>query len=302
MTDKRKAMLLGSFTADALALGVHWVYNARVIDKKFGIVEQYHDPLTSYHTGKKKGDFTHYGDQMLVLLSSVEACAGFDLNHFAETWRSFFDTYQGYFDKATKATLKNISDGKSYQDCGSPSEDLAGASRISPLVYVYHNDLQKLIQAARLQTAFTHKTETVIDAAEFFSRAILKVLAGQTPSESIAETVDDNYKGHVFEEYVALGHQSTQKDTREAIAEFGQMCEIDAAFPATVHIILKYENDFKQGLVENVMAGGDSAGRGLFAGMVLGAHAGMDAIPDKWLSELTLHDRIIAFLERLDKK
>ena len=302
MTDKRKAMVLGSFTADALALGVHWVYNARVIDKKFGVVEQYHDPLTSYHTGKKKGDFTHYGDQMLVLLSSVDACTGFDLDHFAETWQSFFDTYKGYFDRATKATIQNLSDGKSYQDCGSSSEELAGASRIPPLAYVYHHDLQKLIQAARLQTAFTHNTHVVIDAAEFISRAIFKVLRGKTPSEAIVETVDDNYKGHVLEEYVALGHQSTQKDTREAIAEFGQMCEIDAALPAAIHIILKYEDDFKRGMIENVMAGGDSAGRGMLAGMILGAHAGMDAIPEEWLSDLTHHNRIIACLESLDKK
>jgi ADP-ribosylglycohydrolase len=302
MTDKRKAMVLGSFTADALALGVHWVYNTRVIDKKFGVVEQYHDPLTSYHTGKKRGDFTHYGDQMLVLLASVDACKGFDLDHFADAWQSFFATYQGYFDKATKATLQNLSEGKSHQTCGSSSEELAGASRISPLVYVNHRDFQQLIHAARLQTAFTHNTDSVIDSAEFFSRTAVKVLTGRTPSEAIAETVDDNYKGHVFEEYVALGLQSAQKDTREAIAEFGQMCELEAAFPATIHIILKYEDDFKRGMVENVMAGGDSAGRGMMAGMILGAHGGMDAIPEKWLKELTHHDRILASLESLDKK
>jgi ADP-ribosylglycohydrolase len=207
MTDKRKAMVLGSFIADALALGAHWVYNTHVIDKKFGVVDQYHDPLTSYHTGKKRGDFTHYGDQMLVLLTSVEACKGFDLDHFAGAWRTFFDTYQGYFDNATKATLQNLSEGKSHQTCGSSSEELAGASRISPLVYVYHHDLQQLIHAARLQTAFTHNTDTVIDSAEFFSRATVKVLAGRTPSEAIAETVDENYKGHPLEHYVARGFE-----------------------------------------------------------------------------------------------
>jgi hypothetical protein len=38
------------------------------------------------------------------------------------------------------------------------------------------------------------------------------------------------------------------------------------------------------------------------AGMLLGAHAGMDVIPEEWLNELTLYSRIIASLERLDKK
>jgi ADP-ribosylglycohydrolase len=68
---------VGAFVADALSLGVHWVYNTGVIDKKFGRVERYYDPLTSYHKGKQAGDFTHYGDQMLVLLES-ERENGFD--------------------------------------------------------------------------------------------------------------------------------------------------------------------------------------------------------------------------------
>ena len=301
MSDK-KAMVLGAFVGDALALGVHWVYNTRVIDKKFGTVDQYHDPLTSYHTGKQKGDFTHYGDQMLVLLTSLAACGGFDLDHFANAWREFFDDYNGYFDQATKATLQNLADGKGPKECGSSSQELGGASRIPPLAYIYADDLPQLVQAAKLQTAFSHNTNTVIDGAEFFSRAALKVLDGKAPSEAIAAIVADHYRGHAIEQFVAQGTDSTATDTRQAIADFGQMCEIDAAFPATIHLILKYEDNFKKAMVENVMAGGDSAGWGLLAGMLLGAHNGMDAIPGEWLSGLTHYDRITAALDHLDKK
>jgi ADP-ribosylglycohydrolase len=42
----------------------------------------------------------------------------------------------------------------------------------------------------------------------------------------------------------------------------------------------------------NVMAGGDSAGRGLLAGMVLGAWGGHSAIPERWLSDLAAADEI----------
>ena len=38
MKEKPQAMVLASFAADSLALGVHWIYNPRVIDKKFGRV------------------------------------------------------------------------------------------------------------------------------------------------------------------------------------------------------------------------------------------------------------------------
>jgi hypothetical protein len=36
MTTNQKAAVWGAFAADALSLGVHWVYNTGVIDKKFG--------------------------------------------------------------------------------------------------------------------------------------------------------------------------------------------------------------------------------------------------------------------------
>ena len=109
MKAKLKALTLGAFVGDALALGPHWVYNTNVIDKKYGRVEHYLDPLASYHKGKKAGDFTHYGDQMLVLLESIANGGGFEAQRFATDWRTFFEGYGGYLDHATKDTLANIS-------------------------------------------------------------------------------------------------------------------------------------------------------------------------------------------------
>jgi len=87
MKDKAKGMVMASFVADSLALGVHWVYNTHVIDRKFGRVEHLEKPLgKSYHGTKGAGDFTHYGDQTLVLLESVAECSGFDLMRFSQSW------------------------------------------------------------------------------------------------------------------------------------------------------------------------------------------------------------------------
>jgi len=55
-------------------------------------------------------------------------------------------------------------------------------------------------------------------------------------------------------------------------------------------------------LIENAMAGGDSAGRGLIVGMILGAHRGIDAIPQKWLSELKSFQEIVDLMDQIDRK
>ena len=77
MEDKARAMVLASFAGDALALGAHWIYETERIEKEFGKVENLCSPLAdSYHPGKGKGDFTHYGDQSFHLLGYLASQKG----------------------------------------------------------------------------------------------------------------------------------------------------------------------------------------------------------------------------------
>ena len=299
MTENRiKAAVIGAFVADALSLGVHWVYNTGVIDKKFGRVEHYHDPLTTYHKGKKAGDFTHYGDQMLVLLESISG-GGFDAQRFAEMWRTFFADYGGYFDHATKTTLANMDAGNALTDSGSDSDDLSGASRMAALVSVYHDDLGQLVDAARAQTRITHNDERVIASADFFARCVFAVLGGEPPRAAIETTLNTHFADSPIASLVAMGLESHDRDTRETIAEFGQMCSVEAGLPGAVHLITRHADDFKTAMVENVMAGGDSSARGMITGMVLGAAHGMAVIPDAWQTKMTMSQRINTFLDQL---
>lgn len=295
-----KAMLLASFAADALALGGHWVYNAAVIEKKYGRLDRYELPLgRSYHPTKDKGQFTHYGDQMLLLLEDIATTPGFDLSHFAQTWRNYFQTYDGYRDHATKDTLENFNNNLGDAHSGSPSKDLAGASRISPLIYYARQTDSDPRNAVELQTGMTHNHPDVIQSALFFTEITLAVLNGERPSEAIESAVKlSNYENIRIWTEAAKG--SLAKETREAIAEFGQQCAAEAAFPGTIHLILKFENDLKEALVENVMAGGDSAARGMAVGMVLGAHVGMAGIPTHWLSEMRAAEHIMRLMEAID--
>ena len=294
-------MVMASFVADSLALGAHWVYNTHVIDRKFGRVEHLEKPLgKSYHGTKDAGDFTHYGDQTLVLLESLAECSGFDLTRFSQSWRSFFESYDGYFDKATKETLENFAAGSGPESSGSGSTDLAGAARIAPVVYTYREDLETMIAASRSQTVMSHNNPLVVESAEFFARVLWHVLRENTPTAAMELVCREEMNENTLAEWVDAGLNSTNLDTRSAIDSFGQACEIDMAFPSTVHLIAKYENDLKVSLIENVMAGGDSASRGMLAGMVIGAHSGYNVIPATWLSELNKASRITELFDVID--
>ena len=302
MEDKARAMVLASFVADALSLGVHWIYNTNVIDKKWGRVEAYIKPeRPTFHPTKDIGEFTHYGDQTLVLLRSVAEQSGFDKLQFAESWKKFFDTYEGYFDGATKTTLENMKSADNAADTGSESDDFAGAARIAPLVFCYPSNLSQLVDSARAQTTVTHNHPEVIDSAEFFARVAVKVLNGSRPVDAIQQTLSEEFDRDPFQKWVEAGIKSADKETRQAMLDLGQMCEIQAAFPCVIHLITKYEDNLKAALIENIMAGGDSAGRGLTVGMLLGAHLGSDAMPPNWLSDLKAYSEITDLLDRIDR-
>jgi ADP-ribosylglycohydrolase len=303
MKEKAKGMVMASFLADSLALGGHWVYNTHVIERKFGLVEHLEKPLgKSYHGTKDAGDFTHYGDQTLVLLESVVECSGFDLTRFSQSWRSLFESYDGYFDNATKDTLEHFAEGSGPESSGSASTDLAGAARIAPIVYTYREDLETMIAASRAQTAMSHNNPMVVESAEFFTRVLWHVLRGNTPTAAMERVCGEELKKDTLCEWVDAGLKSKGVDTMSTIDSFGQACEIDMAFPSTVHLIAKYENDLKACLIENVMAGGDSASRGMLSGMVLGTHLGYGAIPETWLSELNKIGKITGLLDIIDDR
>jgi ADP-ribosylglycohydrolase len=282
------AIVLASLTADALALGAHWIYDTRQIDARIGRVDTLRAPLpNSFHKTKTRGDLTHYGDQTIVLLNALAESGGFSVEVFARMWRDLFSAdYNGYRDHATKETLKQFEAGRPLTDIGSSSSDLGGAARIAPLVYFYQNDMDAMVAAVRQQTAMTHRNPDVIDSALFFAQVTAAVLRGKEPTVALQDVARLSFDRHPFEQWVSEGLGSHVRDTRAAIGQFGQACDVSAGFPGVVHLIAKYQDNPRDGLVENVMAGGDSAARGLLAGMVFGAYCGMDAIAQEWVADL----------------
>jgi ADP-ribosylglycohydrolase len=298
-TDHR-CVVWASLAADALALGAHWIYDTQQIDAQIGRVDQLRTPLpSSFHTPKKRGDFTHYGDQTVLLLGFLAETGRFDGPLFSRRWQAYFKDYTGYRDHATKETLQGLEEGQPPEKAGSASSDLGGAARIAPLVYLYHEDQDVLAAAVRQQTILTHRNPDVVDSAAFFARVTAAVLTGQTPRQALQDVLQSHYNRSPFDRWVTRGIDSREMTTREAIRQFGQACDVADAFPGVVHLIAKYQDKPRIGLVENVMAGGDSAARGMIAGMIFGAFSGREAVEPDWVAGLNDRRQIESYLDRL---
>jgi len=301
MTTVTKAMVLASFAADSLALGAHWIYDTAEITRRFGRVEELIAPAPdSYHKGKERGDFTHYGDQALVLLESVAATGTFSQEAFALAWQKLFAEYRGYVDKATAATLENMEKGLPFAQCGSKSSDLGGAARIAPLIYRFHDDPDTLLTAVREQTMLTHNNPATLAGAAFIAQVVVAILEGSDPAAAMEQGLEQGVADIDLDIRIRSALDSAVKESGGVIKQYGQMCGIAAALPGALHLVLKYPDDLRTALVENVMAGGDSAARGMVVGMMLGARLGMEGVPQSWQQDMRASARIIALLTKID--
>ncbi len=135
MDTKIRHAVLASFAGDALAMAPHWIYDTSELVQRFNRVDKLLDaPQGGYHYPKKAGEFTHYGDQSVTLFESLAESGGFNLEDFCKRWKRLFASYNGYMDNATRGTLVNLASGWGPEDSGSLSTDLAGASRLAPLL------------------------------------------------------------------------------------------------------------------------------------------------------------------------
>lgn len=300
MTDIFRGMVLGSFAGDSLALAAHWIYDSNQIVEKLGVVDTLAAPAAgSYHPTKTKGDFTHYGDQTLLLLQSIIADKDFFADRFATRWQNFMTNYHGYRDHASKDTMRNMESGDTTGQCGSSSQELGGTARIAPLLFFYRSDLELLRRKVAEQTAATHNSRVSLAAADFLCRITWDVLHGLTPTAAVQKAMTAGIGNQTLENRVDQILKNTSTNTTEVIQRFGQECNAAAALPGVVHLITTYENDLRRALIANVMAGGDSAARGMATGMILGARSGTSGIPRQWLTDMNKIEEIETLLQTL---
>jgi len=298
MKNRLLAALWGAFYGDAYALGGHWLYDTYQISKSEFDANRFNDPMTDYHKGKVAGDFTHYGDQMLWLLESLATDKEFTVHGFSMVWREKMDAYKGYMDGASKHTLAALKEGKNSLVSGSPSRDISVVGRMMPLIYAFHNDMEKMMEYIRLHTVFTHMSRELIESAAYFNELILAASMGADVDRAI-EDIALAYS-ETIQSWVAQGVEKAERESVDAIRELGQSCSVEGGFASVIYLLKRF-SDFQEAMEANVIAGGDSAARGMIVGAVLGAYGGMEVIPFNY-NAMNEADTITKYIEMIDAR
>lgn len=277
--EKYKDLLQATLAADSYCLGAHWVYDADELKSLTIDWEVLNPPHVAWHEGKTKGDFTHYGDQLLILDQYLKDKNTFDVESYMSYWRNEMNTFKGYMDGATKDTMANIDQNLNIP-CGSSSGDMSVIGRIVPLLKVSHSR-DEFLQNTVLLAKSTHDNPEVLEAMHFFSTLLLEVLEDNDIQSSILK-LKPQYSKEI-QNYIEAGLASKDEDTVSTIASFGSACPTKSSFPSTMHILFKYDN-YKEALIQNAKAGGDSSARAMVIAYLLTAQNSIDIVPEAWLA------------------
>lgn len=184
--------------------------------------------------GVARGEFTTHGQRALSLLQTIARSGKVDL-----------------------PTLELIIDGGSL--------GLAAASMLAPLIYLYRDRYDTLIEGAR----------------EF---------------ESCCGA--DRRSGEVAACIASLAWNAlNSKPPSQALSASDQPVPADPGLESTLQIITAHEGNLREALEANLELGGEVAPRAMIVAMVLGAFHGREAIPDAWIGDMRAFGRIGALLE-----
>ena len=289
LTNKQSVLLFGSYCADALSLGVHWIYDANELAQKHGRITHYKAPgADSYHPHKQAGDQGHVGDQSLCLLQFLVREKKWSPSGFMNDWLGMWPEYNDYIDGATKSTLANLQNQADNTQVGSDSVEIAGPARIAPLVcHLANSTEEEVVRASVEQTMLTHRSKEAEESATFLAKAGYRLIHGANLLDTLNETAP--------EWALKKANSVLSENAVDAIGKLGPACSISSALPSILYLALKHGDDIESAFIENAMAGGDNCARGLVLGMLLGAANGISSIPERWVNELNAYDLLREF-------
>lgn len=272
-----KDLVLTSLVVDSYCLGMHWIYDVEQLSKEDIDWENLIAPKAVWHQGKSAGEFTHYGDQTFWLYEFLKDKNSFDENSFRNFWFDNMKSYKGYIDGASRSTILNIEDGKIPS--GSMSSDLSIVGRIAPLLKV-SNTKDEFLENVEKFVKLTHNSIKALETADFFAKLLILVLEGKNIVESILELKESCSES--IKNMIEKAIDSKDEDTIKTIRVFGSACDINGGLSGVIHLLVRYD-DFKEMIINNSKAGGDSSARGMIASIIFMANRDISVIPNAWL-------------------
>jgi hypothetical protein len=286
ITDARLAAILGAITADAAALGLHWLYDANRLEalKTAGPLAFREPDAANYagvpgyfaHAGKQAGDNSFYGETCRLVLGHLARHGRFDRRAYQKEWLAHFGpggTYVGYADRPTRLLAIRLLGCTTPDDypaiSGAEDDQLPALECIPALVACHRGSRGELIDTVLQAVAVTHDHPLAREAATTAVSTLADVLDGVPLPEALASAA--TFSGATLQPLLTEALALPHLDVMTAAARFGMPCHLHQGLPIIFHIA-RHAANYRAAVEANILAGGDSCGRSLLLGALMAAH------------------------------
>ncbi|MEM6438382.1 MAG: ADP-ribosylglycohydrolase family protein [Pseudomonadota bacterium] len=299
---RAEAALVSAYVADAAAMGLHWLYDPeRIADLDGPLAFRDADPQdfagakgVFVHHGKRAGDLSHYGQQMRAMVQALRVGA-FDAEAYQARFAALFGpggAWSGYIDRPTRGTLANLTaDRKSPS--GVEDDQHPAIAKLPPLLALPGGATDAQIVAA---VEVTNLGEPAIA----WSRAFAAMLAAALDGADMQAALDAGEAAAPADLAAALAAaRASSASAVDFAGEVGRACHLPQGLP-TIARILTQESAAEGAILANIRAGGDSCGRAVPLGALLGAVHGIGGaagLPAAWTLKLTEGPALAAEIE-----
>jgi len=237
----------------------------------------------------------------------------------------------GYINGGTRRTLAALQQypqatGEMRKGLAANVNCLVAATHFGPLLFVATSE-ERLVDDAVSTVYLSHNNPDPIAAAEFLARTMWRLVHEgkdlepalneaaavmnndfinerlRQAREKVAEATDPSraLSKEEFCDDLALTSLARLWDVgKSEPIKVGKASPTEGALPGALYFALKYKDSLEAALIANANCGGDSAVRGLVIGMLLGASQGPAALPERWVTGLTVAPHVAQLMEKLE--
>lgn len=178
------------------------------------------------------------------------------------------------------------------------SEGCGGVMRVAPVGLMYYKNPELAFKVGAECAALTHGHPNAYLAAGMHSSIIAHIINGKSVEDAVEESLKTlkTYRGHEKVERLVKAAKELAKsnvEPEQAIYSLGEGWHGDEAIAISTYCALKSPNDFEKALIMAVNHNGDSDSTGAIVGNILGAHLGIDKIPEKWKNTVELSKELM---------
>ena len=301
-TEARAGVVLGALVADAAAMGLHWLYDperiASIADQRepvFLAAERRHfDDTKGYfaHEGKRSGELSQYGATLTLAMESLIAGEGeTDIADFQRRYVAFFGpggAWKGYIDRPTRGTLANLGTEitETTPEISGIDDDQMPAFSTVPAMVAAGPEAPTLERDVARMVRATNDNPVAIEGALIVARVARAALRCQDLAAALAAEAER--AGDLLQPVLCEALAAKDRSSVDIAGDFGRACHVQQGLPVVFHIADRAES-YESAIRANVLAGGDSCGRSMALGAVLGARFGFGGergIPLPWLTRL----------------